>query len=97
MPASPGCRARQRKPRPSPAQAIEFAAGDSAFALCQTLVLAAIPIAIWRGDDAAAEAMTDDLDAQAGRYSLGYWRSWVPAFRALLQHARRDRSPIRRS
>ena len=43
-------------------QAIEFAAGDSAFALCQTLVLAAIPIAIWRGDDAAADAMTDDLD-----------------------------------
>jgi len=65
--------------------AIEFAAEDSAFALCQTLVLAAIPIAIWCGDDAAAEAMTGDLDARASRYSLGYWRSWVPAFRALLQ------------
>ncbi len=65
--------------------AIEFAADDSAFALCQTLVLAAIPIAIWCGDDAAAEAMTGDLDARASRYSLGYWRSWVPAFRALLQ------------
>ncbi len=66
-------------------QAIELAAADSAFALCQTLVLAAIPVAIWRGDDAAAKAMTDDLDTYAGRYSLGYWRSWVPAFRALLK------------
>jgi predicted ATPase/DNA-binding winged helix-turn-helix (wHTH) protein len=66
-------------------QAIDFAAADSAFSLCQALVLGAIPIALWRGDDAAAEAMTARLAEQASRYTLAYWQSWATAFGALLQ------------
>lgn len=66
-------------------QAIEFAAGDSAFSLCQGLVLAAIPIALWNGNDAAADGMTTTLAEQGSRYSLAYWQSWGTAFRSLLQ------------
>ena len=67
------------------AQATDIAAGDGAFSLCQALVLAAIPIALWTGDDAAADAMTATLAEQSGRYSLAYWESWATAFRALLR------------
>jgi predicted ATPase/DNA-binding winged helix-turn-helix (wHTH) protein len=66
-------------------QAIGFAAGDSAFSQCQAFALAAIPIALWRGDDGAATRMTDALAERANRFSLAYWQSWATAFRALLQ------------
>jgi hypothetical protein len=66
-------------------QAIDFATGDSAFSLCQALVLAAIPIALWGGDDAAADGMTATVAEQGSRYSLTYWLSWATAFRALLR------------
>ena len=65
-------------------QAVDFAAGDSAFALCQALALAAIPIAIWNGDDSAADALTATLVDHGSRYSLGYWQSWGTAFQSLL-------------
>jgi predicted ATPase/DNA-binding winged helix-turn-helix (wHTH) protein len=67
-------------------QATELAVGDSAFSLCQALVLAAIPIALWTGDDAAADAMTTVLAEQAARYSLAFWQSWGTAFGVLLQN-----------
>jgi predicted ATPase len=66
-------------------QAIDFAGGDSAFSLCQALGLAAIPIALWSGDDAAADGMTTTLAEQGSRYSLAYWLSWATAYRSLLQ------------
>jgi predicted ATPase/DNA-binding winged helix-turn-helix (wHTH) protein len=66
-------------------EAIEFAAGDGAFSLCQVLVLAAIPIALWNGDDSTADSLTATLAEQAGRYSLEYWGSWAPAFRSVLR------------
>jgi predicted ATPase/DNA-binding winged helix-turn-helix (wHTH) protein len=65
-------------------QAIDLADGDSAFSLCQAFVLGAVPIALWRGDEAAAETMTAMLAEQARRYSLAYWSSWAVAFRSLL-------------
>ena len=66
-------------------QALALAAEDGAFSLCQALVLAAIPIALWSGDDTAAEAMTATLAEQGSRYSLAYWQSWGTAFGALLR------------
>ncbi len=71
-------------------QAVDFAAGDSAFSQCQAFALAAIPIALWRGDDTAAAAMTDTLAEQGSRYSLAYWQSWAMAFHSLL-HVRAGR------
>jgi hypothetical protein len=66
-------------------ESIEHAARDSAFSLCQVLAIAAIPIALWSGDDASAAAMTATLDQQASRVSLPFWRSWATAYRALLR------------
>ena len=66
-------------------ESIEHAASDSAFSLCQVLAMAAIPIALWSGDDAGAAAMTATLDQQASRVSLAFWRSWATAYRALLR------------
>ena len=67
---------------------------DSAFSLCQVLAVAAIPIALWSGDDAGAAEMAVRLDEQANRVSLAFWRSWATAYRALLQvRAGMDREP----
>lgn len=67
-------------------QAIDYARRDSAFALSQALVLGAIPVALWRGDDATADKLTTLLAEGGGRYSLAFWQSWATAFRSLLQN-----------
>lgn len=75
-------------------ESIEYAMSDSAFSLCQALAVAAIPIALWSGDDAGAAEMAARLDEQANRVSLAFWRSWATAYRALLQvRAGMDREP----
>jgi predicted ATPase/DNA-binding winged helix-turn-helix (wHTH) protein len=66
-------------------EAMDLAAGDGAFSLCQVLVLAAIPIALWSGDDAAADGLATTLAEQANRYSLANWGNWAPAFRSVLR------------
>lgn len=66
-------------------ESVGFANTDSAFSLCQALVMAAIPIALWSGDDAAAAAMTARLAEEGSRYSLAYWHSWATSFHALLR------------
>jgi len=65
-------------------ESISFAEGDSAFSLCQALVVAAIPIALWNGDNAAAAEMTATVTEQTSRYSLAYWHSWAIAYQAVL-------------
>lgn len=66
-------------------ESISFSENDSAFSLCLALVIAAIPIALWNGDDAGAAVMTAALAEQTNRYSLAYWRSWATAYQALLR------------
>ncbi len=66
-------------------ESVGFASTDSAFSLCQALVMAAIPIALWSGDDGEAAAMTVRLAEEGSRYSLAYWHSWATAFHALLR------------
>jgi predicted ATPase/DNA-binding winged helix-turn-helix (wHTH) protein len=66
-------------------ESIDFAANDSPFSLCQALGLAAIPIALWTGDDAAAATMNETLVEQASRYTLAHWHGWAMAFQALLR------------
>jgi predicted ATPase/DNA-binding winged helix-turn-helix (wHTH) protein len=65
-------------------ESISFAQRDSAFSLCQALVVAAIPIALWNGDDASAAQMNATVVEETGRYSLAYWHSWATAYQALL-------------
>jgi predicted ATPase/DNA-binding winged helix-turn-helix (wHTH) protein len=76
-------------------EAVGFAEAASAFSLCQALVHTAIPIALWNGDDAAAEAMTATLIEQASRYTLAYWLQWGTAFRSLLRMRAGEADPPR--
>jgi hypothetical protein len=64
-------------------ECIQYATDDSALSLCQALVLAAIPIALWNGEYESAHRLTSLLVDQADRYTLAHWQSWAAAFRAL--------------
>jgi predicted ATPase/DNA-binding winged helix-turn-helix (wHTH) protein len=65
-------------------ECIQYATDDSALSLCQALALAAIPIALWNGEDESAHRLTNLLVGEAERYTLAHWQSWAAAFRALL-------------
>lgn len=73
--------------------ALEFGETDHTYAIPHVLCLAAIPIALWRGDLDLAEAYTDRLMSHAGRYTLGYWGTWGDPFRAVIAA---DRGPRER-
>jgi predicted ATPase/DNA-binding winged helix-turn-helix (wHTH) protein len=57
-------------------EALEFASSDSAFAVCQSLALAACPIAFWCGDEVQEQEHVTRLLREADRYRLGYWRMY---------------------
>lgn len=61
-------------------RAVENALGEHPFALSQALALAAIPIALWRGDHAQARELTQALREHTIRHSLPYWQSWVNGY-----------------
>jgi predicted ATPase/DNA-binding winged helix-turn-helix (wHTH) protein len=75
------------------AESIGFAQLGGVYELCHALALAAIPIALWRGDDPAAGELIATLLSEAKRYSLGHWLSWGSGFRALLQMRAGERVP----
>jgi predicted ATPase/DNA-binding winged helix-turn-helix (wHTH) protein len=66
------------------AECLELAASDSPFSSCQALALAACPIAFWRGDEAAAEALTAGLLDITRRYTMTRWHTLGQCFRATL-------------
>ncbi|MEC5398981.1 ATP-binding protein [Uliginosibacterium sp. H1] len=66
-------------------EAAGFASDDRAYALCQVLGLALIPILIWNDDDATARHLTDHLVAHATRFQLAYWISWGQTLQAALR------------
>ncbi len=43
---------------------------------CYVLGFAAIPVALWRGDDATARTGIQQIDSIATEAGLGYWTSW---------------------
>src|SRR5258706_739434 len=53
------------------------------FALTQALALAACPIALWRGDQ-AARALVDRLMEHCARHPSDYWQSWPRSYDAVL-------------
>lgn len=59
-------------------------------ALLQTLGLAAIPIAFWRGDLELAEDLIARLAATARKWSSSYWESWARSFESVLEILRED-------
>jgi predicted ATPase/DNA-binding winged helix-turn-helix (wHTH) protein len=62
-------------------QAVENGIGEHPFALAQALALAAIPVALWRGDDAEARELNHALQEHAARHSLAFWHSWAEGYR----------------
>jgi predicted ATPase len=66
------------------AQAVAHSEGVNPLALSQALAMGAIPIALWRGDNARAGALLDRLQAHAVRHSQAYWQSWAGSYRRLL-------------
>jgi len=72
-------------------EALAFAESDRAYALCQVLGLAVVPIAIWRGHDEAARRHVARMAAHARRHQLRYWGEWAGVFDAVL--AERDGGP----
>lgn len=55
---------------------VEAADKDSPTSLCQALALAAIPIALWRGEDDACRALLARLRKHAMRFGFEYWVAW---------------------
>ncbi|MFZ4287507.1 ATP-binding protein [Variovorax sp. HJSM1_2] len=73
---------------------LEAAAKDSPTALVQALGLAAIPIAIWRGDTALASTLVAQLKAHAAEFGFEYWMAWGTRYEATLKtHVGRHNEP----
>lgn len=68
-------------------ECLEYAASDSPFALCQSLALAACPIAFWRGDLSAAATLVERLLKEAARFRLGNWRAYGACYEQAIQAA----------
>ena len=65
-------------------EAVDLAAVAHPIAQSQALAIGAIPIALWRGDDAAARAMTEQLAQSAARHTSHYWLSYAESYGAVL-------------
>jgi len=71
-------------------ESLEYAASDCPTALCQSLALAACPIAFWRGDQAAAQRLVANLIEQATRFRQEQWLDHGHCYaRELVLHNRR--------
>jgi predicted ATPase/DNA-binding winged helix-turn-helix (wHTH) protein len=66
------------------AEALELAAADSPFALCQALAFAACPISIWSGELDKARQQVRTLMAETRRYRLENWRAYAEWYECVL-------------
>lgn len=66
-------------------EAVDLAQGRHPFAMCQALGMAAIPIALWRGDDLLARLLIDQLLTHARPLALAYWQSFAHSFARVLE------------
>jgi predicted ATPase len=67
----------------------------NAAGICYSLVVAACPVAIWRGDLPEAQRLTSMLLEYSSQYSLDSWGSWAPLFeRVLLSRSARSHEPF---
>ena len=54
-------------------------------AICFTLALGAIPVAVWSGDIGLADRYIAQMIASASRVSFGYWLAWARAYERALR------------
>lgn len=64
---------------------LEHAAVEGGHGACSALGMAAIPIAIFRGDDQLARAYADRLADEAARHKLERWRDWSRSLERVLE------------
>ncbi|SHM30793.1 Predicted ATPase [Rhizobacter sp. OV335] len=62
------------------AEALDGSANAHVFARCQVLGMAAVPMAIWRGDAALADQWIQELRGLSERKGLAYWLAYAQAF-----------------
>lgn len=66
-------------------EGLALAARDGAPAsLAWALALGALPVALWRGDEAWARALAGQLEEHAERHALAYWTEWALLYRQVL-------------
>ncbi len=78
----------QGKPANASALAAEvwdLSTGYSPHITCYVLGFAAIPIALWRGDAAAASDAVRQMEILAADQGLGYWTAWAQIYGFVLQ------------
>jgi predicted ATPase/DNA-binding winged helix-turn-helix (wHTH) protein len=63
-------------------EALVYAEKQHVLAQCQTLVIVAVPVALWRGDDALAARLIARLQVLADGSHSPYWQGWARAYRA---------------
>jgi hypothetical protein len=78
-------------------EALQYAAADTPFAVCQALALAACPVAFWRGDDPALARFVPQLIEQAERFRLGNWRAYGECYARLVAGSERSDAPDSRA
>ena len=66
------------------AEADAHAEGTNPLALSQSLAMASIPIALWRGENDRARALLQRLRYHANRHSQAYWQSWARSYQQVL-------------
>ena len=74
------------------AEADAHAEGTNPLALSQSLAMASIPIALWRGENTRAEGLVQRLRQHANRHSQAYWQSWARSYQQVLDARARDAS-----
>ena len=65
-------------------EAVELATAAHPIAQSQALAIGAIPIALWRGDDAKARALIGQLAQCSARHTSHYWQSYAQSYGAVL-------------
>jgi predicted ATPase/DNA-binding winged helix-turn-helix (wHTH) protein len=61
-------------------EALAYAEQHHPLPLCQTLVVTALPVALWRGDYAHAVQLAARLEALGESCGSPYWQSWARAY-----------------
>ena len=61
-------------------EALAVSERDRPSAMCQVLAMAAVPVALWRGDTASAASLVRRLRERAEGHGMGFWIDWAQRF-----------------
>jgi len=61
-------------------EALAASESDRPVAMCQVLSMAAVPVALWRGDIALAAVLLRRLRERAEGHGMGFWIEWAQRF-----------------